>query len=105
MAKRYLAFALLVIQNFQNINRLGPDLPTVYVDLSLGPQGPRGLQQTAARIESETAITTSSSRRRRPNIQSFAPFLSHNDGLLRLHQDEDGCHIGGQENARPRIQC
>jgi len=34
----------------------GPDLPIGYVGLSLGCQGPRGLQQTVVRIESITGL-------------------------------------------------
>jgi len=34
----------------------GPDLPIGYVDLSLGPQDPKGLQQTVVGIELITGI-------------------------------------------------
>ena len=33
-----------------------PDLPIGYIGLSLGPQDPRGLKQTVARIESMAGI-------------------------------------------------
>jgi len=33
-----------------------PDLPIGYIGLSLGPQDPRGLQQTVVRIESMAGI-------------------------------------------------
>ena len=36
--------------------RVRSDFPVVYVGLSLGPQDPRGLQQTVARIESRAGI-------------------------------------------------